>query len=85
MTREESIKSVCSIVALAYRSIGDYSRASDGFCEQCRNMLPASWQYENSGAAIDYVRKAVVEQLKRDGIDIAKGFDAETGIENPNQ
>lgn len=81
MTKDEAIVEVCSIVALAYKSIGYFSEPSDGFCSKCNKKLGGNWNYQNSGTAIDYVRNAVVEQLKRDGLKIAEGFDPVTGKE----
>lgn len=87
MTREEAIREACSIVSLAFRSIGDFEFASDGFCRDCE----VSWMtfgdgYHNAGKALDYVRAAVLDALKRDGYEIADGFDPDTGreIEEPS-
>lgn len=80
MTRDEAITEACAIVALAYRSIGDYSTASDGFCPRCRQGREG-WTYENDGRILAYVRHAVLDALKRDGHKIAKGFDPVTGKE----
>lgn len=82
MTRQEAITEACSIVALAYHSIGDYDYPSDGFCDKCSKLNLGT--YQNKGDALEYVRKAVVEKLKRDGYVIATGFDSETGKENTN-
>ena len=83
MTRDEAIIEACSIVALAYHSIGDYSHASDGFCSQCPAATSAYFEadYRNDGRALAFVRQAVVEKLERDGIVIADRFDPETGEE----
>ena len=81
MTREEAIETACSIVSLAYRSMGDYSHPSDGFCRRCPVERIPEWNYSNDGIAFQYVRLAVVEKLKRDGYKISVGFDPETGIE----
>jgi hypothetical protein len=81
MTREEAIKDACSIVSLAYRSIGDYSHASDGFCHTCINTHSLSWSFANQGFALDYVRRAVVASLTLDGFTIHANFDPETGKE----
>lgn len=82
MTREEATREACRIVSLAYHSIGDYSRASDGFCAECKAHWGAFGDgYHNDGGAIDYVRAAVVDALRRDGYAIADGFDPVTGRE----
>jgi hypothetical protein len=81
MTRDEAIKDACSIVSLAYRSIGDYSHASDGFCHTCVNKHGPTWGFANQGFVLNYVRRAVVAALKLDGFTIPKGFDPETGKE----
>ena len=80
MSRDEAIIEACSIVSLAYRSIGDYSRASDGFCIKCPAGRHGGWNYSNDGFALAFVRQAVVEKLNREGIQIADGFDS-TGRE----
>lgn len=77
MNRKEAIREACRIVSLAYHSIGDYGQPSDGFCDLC----PSLGRYRNSLIAMDYVRSAVVGQLKRDGYEIAEGFDKDTGEE----
>ncbi len=76
----EVIKEYCKIGGLAYHSIGDFCDPSDGFCDLCPNSgNPES--FRNDGHIIDYVRKAVLEKLKRDGYKIARGFDPKTGKE----
>ena len=77
MTREETIREACSIVALAYRSIGDYSHASDGFCGDCTALHGVGWHYENQGQALDYVRSAVVARLLADGHSIHPAWDGD--------
>ena len=79
MTIDESIEHACATMALAYLSIGDFSSASDGFCHRCPH--DRSPHYRNGGKALEYVRRAVVAQLKRDGYTIHGGFDPETGDE----
>jgi len=79
MNKEQAIIETCAIVALAYRSIGDYKYPSDGFCSKCTETLGENWSYYNAGNAIDYVRRAVLNQLKADGYKIAENFDSETG------
>ena len=80
MDREETIRQVCSIVALAYRAKGDYSLASDGFCNACAEGHGPGWTYQNNGQAVEYVRAAVVAQLRADGLSIPDGWD-ENGVQ----
>lgn len=77
MKREEVIEHVCQTVALVYRSIGNYSKPSDGFCRHCPFALTED--FHHSGETLRYVRDAVVAKLKADGIEIAHGFDPVTG------
>jgi len=78
MTRQEAIRQACSILSLAYHSVGNYDTPSDGFCDSCpAGRLGGEWHYQNAGGALDYVRAAVVAALKRDGHAIDGGFDAE--------
>ena len=85
LSRDEAIEEACSIMALAVRSIGNYQKSNDGFCRRCphqnegRELL--GWTFSNSGEGLAYVRRAVIEKLKKDGFKIAKGFDPKTGIE----
>jgi len=65
MTQKEAIVKVCAIVSLAHHSIGDYSEPSDCFCEKS----PDCSNFQNSGKAINYVLKAVVNQLRNDGFE----------------
>lgn len=82
MTRTEAIEEACTIVALAYHSIGNYDQPSDGFCKQCEQVQEApSWRYQNAGQALDYVRRAVLRCLAIDNLDVAEGFDPATGRE----
>ena len=64
MTRQETISKVCAIVGLVFQSRGDFSQASDCFCDE--NQFP-SYSYQNGGGAIEYIRMAVVQQLIKDG------------------
>lgn len=74
MTRDEATREACAIVALAYKSIGNLTHPSDGFCSKCETHCGPTWNYQNAGKALAYVRRAVVKQLKRDGHKIADGF-----------
>ncbi len=67
MTREEATEHACRTVAIAYHALGDYARPSDGFCESCsRRRERHRLGYENAGAALEFVRRAVVEKLERE-------------------
>ena len=81
MTKQEAIREACSIVSLAYRSVGDYSTASDGFCDECEGRVGADGNYSNQGFALQYVREAVLQKLHRDGHTVHAAFDKDTGIE----
>ena len=74
MTKTEVIREMCLITAMVYHSIGDYEWPSDGFCDLCPASKYDEWNFRHAGKTIDYVREAVVEKLKRDGIEIADGF-----------
>lgn len=78
MDREQAIKAACEIVALAYHAVGDYTHASDGFCHECPQQTgQAKWagSYRNDGIALDWVRRAVVERIEREGMQVPIGFD----------
>ena len=78
LTIEEAIEKACSIMGLAYHSIRDYEKPSDGFCLKCPARARSEiWNFENDGHILDYMRTAVVEKLKRDGHEIAYGCDEE--------
>ena len=81
MNKQDAIRTACEIVSLAYRSIGDYTHASDGFCDECEKHQSHLSNYSNQGKALDYVRKAVLNQLKADGFEIDSRFDQVTGEE----
>jgi hypothetical protein len=76
MTQVEVVREMCRIMSLAYKSIGDYDEPSDGFCDLCPNSYDQE-SFRHSGETLDYVRRAVVEKLLRDGFSVAKGFDVE--------
>ena len=79
MNKQDAIRTACEIVALAYRSIGDYSHASDGFCDICEAHQGPIWSYANEGHALKYVREAVLDALISDGYTIDEQFDKDTG------
>ena len=79
MTKDDAIEQSCSIIALAYHSLGDYTTASDGFCRRCDDI--PRLEYRNEGLAIEFVRLAVVEALNARGIKVDRGFDPITGVE----
>ena len=79
MNKQDAIRTACEIVALAYRSIGDYSHASDGFCDICETHHGQAWNYANEGFALQYVREAVLQKLHQDGFEIDEQFDKDTG------
>jgi len=72
MTQVEVICEACRIVSLAYQSIGDFSYASDGFCQLCNDRY--SGNYHNEGKALEYVRLAVIRALKQDGYFVDEGL-----------
>lgn len=78
MTKDEAIIEACAIISLAFHSLQDYKYANDGFCSKCD--IPNS-SYMNDGRMLRYVRLAVVQRLKREGIKIADGFNKRTGKE----
>lgn len=78
MTKEEVLRHLCQTTALVYRSIGDYRFPSDGFCDECP-FANEPGAYKHSGETLEYIRRAVVFQLKTDGYRIAEGFDPVTG------
>lgn len=81
MTKEEVIIECCSILAMVYRSIGDFTEPSDGFCSKCAVHLPKDWDFKHSGRTIEYTRKAVLRQLKEDGYGISPNWNKNTGKE----
>jgi hypothetical protein len=78
MEKRDAIKEACEIISLAYHSIGDYSLPSDGFCSECAKLNPFG-NYQNAGKAFDFVRRAVIEKLEREGFKISNQFDTLTG------
>jgi hypothetical protein len=80
MTRDEAIVQACEIMALVQHSIGDYSSSADGFCSLCPAATShGKWTYRNEGRVFDYVRSAVLAQLRADGFEINSAFSKETG------
>lgn len=86
MTRSEAIIEACRTRALVYRTIGNYEEPCDGFCDICAKEC--GWTATDEGfrcgdTVTEYIRMAVLEKLKRDGYEISKGFDPNTGKEIP--
>lgn len=81
MTSEEAVVHACTTMALAYKSMEDYSYPTDGFCRCCA-FSDDKEAFKNDGRVLTYVRQAVVQRLLRDGYSIAPGFDPITGEEN---
>lgn len=77
MKQHEVIRHLCETVALAYRSIGDYSEACDCFCDS--GLFSGTADFQHSGKTLKYVRQAVLEKLKADGVKIEAGFNEATG------
>jgi hypothetical protein len=75
-SREHAVRAACKIQALVNHSAGDYGHPADCFCSE---GLQAGVIFRNDGATIAYIRRAVVDQLKRDGYSISKWFDSRTG------
>ena len=67
MTHEQVLHHLCTTVGLVYKTIGDYTEASDGFCGQCTATMGGIRGFQHSGRTLKYVRQAVVEKLARDG------------------
>jgi hypothetical protein len=66
MNPNQIIYRLCQIVALVYRSIGDYDCPSDGFCYECQRTRNPD-HFRHSGITIRYILDAVKEKLVRDG------------------
>ena len=83
--QRDTLREICKTYAMAYKSIGDYTYASDGFCDMCPYSAlhdgASEDSYKNDGKIIEFVRLAVVEKLKRDGYEICEWFDENTGKE----
>lgn len=79
LSREQTSEAYCKIGALVYHSIGDYTRPNDGFCEHCQVNI---YEFKNCGDVIGYIRRAVLNQMKLDGIKINPDFYTETGALN---
>lgn len=62
MTRPEVISHLCETVSLVFLSRGDFSKASDCFCDNSPDHF-----FQHQGETLEYVRKAVEEKLIRDG------------------
>ena len=77
---DETIMEFCSINALVAQSTGTHYPA-DGFCYRCIERHGKEWNYQHDGVTTGYIRQAVLEKLKRDGIKVAEGFDEKTGRE----
>jgi len=83
LTKEQVIQAHCKIGALVYHSIRDYSEPNDGFCSECDKVLAEhNWNFRNCGDLIGYIRRAVLNQMKLDGIKISPHFSTETGALN---
>lgn len=88
MKRIEIIREMCSIMALAWNAIDpEWKNSCDGFCDSCpfgirRTDEQIEPYYRNTGDAVKFVRTAVVEKIKRDGLKIARGWNPKTGEEN---
>lgn len=72
LSREEVIHQCCEIVGLAYHSIGDLSEPGDCFCN-----IRSDFQHHPQ--TLSFVREAVLEKLKREGVKIDPRFDEITG------
>lgn len=65
MTRPEATEAACAILAVAYRSIGDYSEPADGFCDKCPGHNSSVWNFQSKGSAHRFALWSVVESLER--------------------
>lgn len=83
MTRQEASQEACGVFALAYQSLDDFSHAADGFCCQCPFGEGQRHEdaFRNDGHIFEYVRRAVLDRLAKEGIAVAEGFDPATGRE----
>jgi len=80
--RDQAIVEACKLVSLAWHHLDgkipdNYVTASDGFCKFCSERLPSITddKYRNESYGFAYVRRAIIEQFKRDGIELGlKGW-----------
>lgn len=82
MTKAEVLEHLCITVSLVYKTIDDYTQPSDGFCHRCpfHDKLE---NFKHAGITLNYIREAVLEKLKMEGLRIAEGYDPKTGDELP--
>lgn len=67
MNKEEVISNLCQTVGIVYHTIAKFENPSDCFCKDSRTMPPG--YFSHTGETLEYVRKAVVNELIRDGYD----------------
>lgn len=79
------INHLCSTVAIAFHSIGDYTHASDCFCEDGEGFSKLVTGFRHDGETLEYVRKAVIEQLKRDGYKVRHDPDIKKMVEEGDE
>ena len=80
MTQDEVVEQVCAIVSMAWNAVDPKAEtASDGFCKRCP-FRGNEMSYRNEGKGVDFVRQAVIEKIKRDGLPWPSNFD-EQGFE----
>lgn len=75
LSREEVIVECCEIVGLAFNSISDMSHPADCFCPR----LKPDPTFQHHPQTLAFVREAVLEKLKREGVKIDPRFDEITG------
>lgn len=74
MNRDEVIERMCAIHGVVAHSHAGEFYPADCFCRQ--SIDPSFSHYQNTGKAIEYIRQAVMEKMKRDGVAIlSKDFD----------
>lgn len=70
-------KEFCELQSMVWNTLGLFSDANDGFCNACPHSGRSS--FRSSGKVLDYIRRAAVTLLKKQGFKIAEGFDSLTG------
>jgi hypothetical protein len=68
--RHEVICRLCQIVGMVYQAQGDFTHASDCFCDDPPPGVHSIGGFRHEGKTLDYVEQAVREQLKRDGYEV---------------
>lgn len=70
MEKAKIVAEYCKLSATVAGQVFKCAHAADCFCGDFESRVGGLWNYQYEDAVLDYIREAVYERMKREGVEI---------------